>query len=148
MQINFPNSETRRAQAPYWYAPSTDNSLQRTNVPPIYAPYGSYGYWAFGPRFILAPNSGDRTNIVRNSFAPGGSDIAPAANVAEAIITGQPVGPITLTSPMPSITPPRQGSVMPSGDSNCGASSWAAEHPLVALGVAGALYLLLRGGRR
>jgi hypothetical protein len=50
-----------------------------------------------------------------------------------------------LNSPMPSMTPPNAGQVTVAPPSE---GSWAAKNPLLAVGLAGLVYLFLKGGHR
>ncbi len=148
MQINYCNSDVRRATAGFWYAPSIENSLQAMDVPPIYAPYGTYGFWPNEtvtnvPDRSIAPNSGQGNSVAASMVAAGFSGTPPAASPAVASATGQEMGPISLVAPMPTITP-RQDNVSASPVCNP-LDTWVASNPLIAaLGIVG-VYLLLGG---
>lgn len=148
MQINYCNSDVRRATAGFWYAPDIGNSLQAQDVPPIYAPYGTYGFWPNGtvtdtPDRSIAPNSGQGNSVAASMIAAGFSGAPPAATPAVASATGQQMGPITLVAPMPTITP-RQDNVAPASTCNP-VDAWVTGNPLLAaLGIIG-VYLMLGG---
>lgn len=78
--------------------------------------------------------------------APAASAPSPAASVSQAAATGQALGPVTLTTPMPSVLQPRRNQVTPSDLSPC-FSQWVADNPALAVGGVVALFLLLRGAK-
>lgn len=152
MQINYCNSDVRRATAGFWYAPSVQNTIQAMDVPPIYAPYGTYGFWPNStvtttPDRSIAPNSGKGNDVAAAAIASGFGDAHPASSPAVASATGQSLGPVTLVAPMPSITAPPNavGATAPPACNSM--DSWVNGNPLLAaLGIVGVFFLL--GGRR
>lgn len=155
MQINYCNSKVRRATGGFWYAPSIQNSLQAMDVPPIYAPYGTYGFWPnttvknqlSTDSATLAPNSGQGNTVASSAIASGFGDAPPASTPAVASATGQPLGPVSLVAPMPSITPsPNLVTATPPPACNS-MDAWVNSNPmLAALGIVGVFLLL--GGKR
>jgi hypothetical protein len=81
-------------------------------------------------------------NLVPGSAAaqPPASDLAQAASQPSSTL-----GPVTLTSPMPSVLQPRRNQISPSDFQSCGLSRWVNANPLLAVGAAVGLYFLLRG---
>ena len=159
MQINYCNNKVRRATPGFWYPPNLENSLQAMDVPPIYAPYGTYGFWPNAtvrngngvlnsPDTSLAPNSAKGNTVAAAAIASGFGDAPPAASPAMAGATGQSMGPITLVAPMPSITPsPQQVSATAPAVPCNSMDSWVIANPtLAALSILGVFFLL--GGRR
>jgi len=157
MQINYCNDSVRRATGGFWYAPSIQNSLQAMDVPPIYAPYGTYGFWPNAtvtqnsvlntPDTSLAPNSGQGNTVASAAIASGFGDAPPASSPAVATATGQSMGPVTLVAPMPSITPsPQVVTATPAPVCNT-MDAWVNSNQLLAaLGIVG--WYLLLGGKR
>lgn len=155
MQINYCNDSVRRATGGFWYAPSVQNSLQAMDVPPIYAPYGTYGFWPnetvtrrlSTDSATIAPNSAEGNTVAAAAVASGFGDAPPAASPAVANATGQSLGPVSLVAPMPSITPsPQAVTATPAPVCNS-IDSWVSSSPmLAALSIFG-VYLLL-GGKR
>ena len=161
MQINYCYSDVRRSTAPgFMYAPSIENTIQDMMVPPIYAPYGTYGYWPIRtarngnsvlskPDTSIAPNSAQGNSVAAAAIASsfGVGDAPPAASPASAQATGQAMGPVTLVAPMPSITPsPNAVAATPAPVCNS-VDSWVSQNPMIAaLGVLGVFFLM--GGRR
>lgn len=157
MQINYCNNKVRRSTAGFWYAPDIENSLQAMDVPPIYAPYGTYGFWPNSTvtqplstdSATLAPNSAQGNSVAAAAIASGFGDAPPAASPAVATATGQDLGPISLVAPMPSITaPPNAVSPIPTPVPACNSmDAWVTANPtLAALGVVAVFFLL--GGKR
>jgi hypothetical protein len=154
MQINYANYNELRS-AGFWNFPQIYNASQEIDAPPIYAPYGTPGFWQ--PATVpaasnsIAPNSGQRNTV--GAAMSAASSAARAAQAVpstpdEAIRTGMPLAPISLVSPMPSITAiPNPTSTADSG-TLCSVSSWAASNPLLAAGVALGVYFLLSGGKK
>ncbi len=150
MQINYCNSNVRRATAGFWYAPTIQNSLQAQDVPPIYAPYGTDQFWPNAtvtnvPDRSIAPNSGNGNSVASSMMASGFAGTPPAASPAVAAATGQDMGPISLVAPMPTITP-RQDNVAATPACNP-IDTWVTSNPLMAaLGIVGVF--LLFGGHK
>jgi hypothetical protein len=166
MQINYPNEDWRRATAQFWYVPDIQNSIQDMMVPPVYAPYGTIGFWpnavATKPLMFsgsasgvlntaannatsgIAPNSGAGTTVASSAVASGLADAPPAASVQSAQFTGNPIGPTSLVAPLPSIT--QSPSAPPVPVMSCNSTdAWVAQNPMIAaLGILG-VYVLLRG---
>jgi len=93
---------------------------------------------------LLAPNSAASTSVA-SSILVGPDQTPPASGTGS---TG-PTGAITLTSPMPSITPPRPGDVTPASPGTfCTINAWISSNPWLSLGGVAALYFLLRGGKK
>lgn len=149
MQINYDNYEDLR-YAPYWNAAQIYNASQAVDVPPVYAPYGVPGFWKAGiPPYVnpMAPNSGANLTVGAAMMASNspGRNVAPPPNVKTAIATGQGIGPISLVSPLPSITAVPNPA---NPQSSCSFNSWVSQNPgLAALGAFG-VFLLLKGGKR
>ena len=107
---------------------------------------GQYtGYTGYGPSYSyfdrsLAQNSGQNTTVA-SSVIVGPDQTPPSADT-----TGPgALSPITLTSPMPSITPVRPGTVTTNEpDFWCGVNSWVSTNPWLALAGVAAAYFLLR----
>jgi hypothetical protein len=57
------------------------------------------------------------------------------------------VGPMTLTTPMPSVLVPRENQVTPSQLQPCDLARWVNQNKLLAVGVAVAVYWLLKGSK-
>lgn len=160
MQINYCNTNFRRATAEFWYPPSIDNTLRAMDVPPIYAPYGTPEFWPNGTirqtmvqqttpdTAFLGQNSAQGTTVASAVAMQGfGDPGSPAASPAIAAATGQSMGPATLVAPMPSITPsPQPALPAPLPPVPCNAvSEWVSGNPmLAALAVLGT-YLMLGG---
>lgn len=108
----------------------------------------------------LAGNSGagyDVGSSIYSDMGPvgAGSDmmgsesaVSPAASVADAQMTGQPLGPVTLTTPMPSVLQPRNNQVTAQSLQPCKLAQWVNDNPLPAVGAALVIFFLLRGGRK
>jgi hypothetical protein len=82
--------------------------------------------------------------------APATSD-PPAATANSAASTGHDIGPATLVTPMPTITPLPPDTISDQGMGlgvMCSVSKFAADSPMLAVGVAALVYFLLRGGKR
>ncbi len=159
MQINYPNSRVRRATAEFWYPPSIDNTLRAMDVPPIYAPYGTDQFWPNAivsmqqqttPDTSIAPNSGKSITVAGSVAMQGFGDasVSPASSPAAASATGQPIGPVSLVAPMPSITPSPQAVTATPPPMPCNpVSQWVTSNPLMAAAViAGAYYFF--GGHK
>lgn len=71
----------------------------------------------------------------------------PVASSVQTARPGEAIAPITLTGPMPSILKPRQGTINAADCQPC-RSSWIGEHPLLSVGLAAGLFLILRGNKR
>ena len=107
----------------------------------------------------LAPNSGVTFGVGSSVYSDVGtvgagspligaaSSIGPAPSLPAAQVTGQPVGPVTLTTPMPSVLQPRRDQVTASQLQPCALAQWVNKNPLLAVGGALALYFVLRGGK-
>ena len=93
----------------------------------------------------LAPNSGAGFGVESSMFDPTGDEAA-AADLPAAW-HGQPLGPLTLTTPMASVLQPRANQVTPNQVSPCALSQWITRNPLPAVAGAVALYFLLRGSK-
>lgn len=141
MQINLPVPVNDRAgYAPMWYAPDVVNTTLDTDIPPIYAPYPTYGYW---PPSIQ--QAAGMSGLAADSPAP-------TPNAAAA---GMPLSPISLVSPLPSIV---QGPQTVASDQvpavpmsfSCQVGQWVSNNPMLATGAAVLLYLALshKGGRK
>ena len=96
----------------------------------------------------LAPNSGAAFGVESSMFDPTGDEAENAAANLDAVQAGQPLGPVTLTTPMPSVLQPRANQVTPDQVSPCALSQWVTKNPLLAVGGAVALYFLLKGDKR
>lgn len=133
MQINYPNARVRRATPGFWWAPTFENTLQAMDVPPVYAPYGTPGFWPNATVREIAPNSGQKTSVAASALK----------GLHGAVDTGHPLNPISLVAPMPSITPvPASVSDTPA----CNAvSAWASGNPLLAALAVVGTYLFLGG---
>lgn len=68
----------------------------------------------------------------------------PVASSVQTARPGDQIAPITLTSPMPSITRPRQQQVT-EADCHVCKPSWVADHPVLSIAAAAGLFLILRG---
>jgi hypothetical protein len=139
MQINFDNYEDLR-DAGFWNAPQLYNASQAVENPAIYAPYGTPGFWQPASASSIAPNSG-RINTVRGAMSASSSAARaaiPPATPAIAAATGQPLAPITLVAPMPSITAVPNAIPGPSG-----VGCWVNANPIlaVAAGLLGVWFL-------
>jgi hypothetical protein len=66
MQINYDNYDDLRS-AGFWNFPQLYNTSQAIDSPPVYAPYGTPGFWQ--PATVpaasssIAPNSGARNTV-------------------------------------------------------------------------------------
>lgn len=69
-------------------------------------------------------------------------DAPPARDTRDA---SKPLGPISLTPPMPSITHPRSTQAIPQP---MGFSCWVSQNPIAAVIGVGLLFLIVKGGRR
>ncbi len=94
----------------------------------------------YGPEW-LAPNSGTISVGGAIGSGNGAYDPSPAATLDS---PGQ-LGPMTLTTALPSITAPRSN--QDTVPVLCPLSEWVARNPLSAIGLAASLYLLLREKR-
>ena len=94
----------------------------------------------------LAPNSGAGYGVESSLFNPT-SDVADAAANLPAAWYGQPLGPMTITTPMPSVLQPRSNQVTPSDLQPCGMAQWVSKNPLPAVGLVALVYFLVRGGK-
>ena len=141
-----------RSFAGFWNFPQLYNASQEIDAPPIYAPYGTPGFWqpATNPAHSnsLAPNSGQGYTVgAAMSAASSAIAASPPATPAIAAATGQPMAPVTLVSPLPSITAV-PNAVATNGGPLCSLNSWVAANPMLAAAGAFGLFLLLKGGRR
>jgi hypothetical protein len=176
MQINYENYPYLRT-AGFWNYPQIYNASQEIDVPPIYAPYGTPGFWPDGTRPSLgevappetftftrglptssapmpasassiAPNSGQNNTVAAAMSASSSeyfANLPPTPAIAAA--TGTPLAPVSLVSPMPSITAiPNPVTSQPSGF--CSINSWVASNPMLAAAGVFGLFLLLKGGKR
>jgi hypothetical protein len=139
MQINFDNYDDLTS-AGFWNAPQIYNVSQAVENPAIYAPYGTAGFWQPSSVSSVAPNSG-ALNTVRGAMSASSSALRaaiPPATPAIAKQTGQPLAPITLVAPMPSITAVPSAPPAPAG-----VGCWINSNPVlaVALGLAGVWFL-------
>src|SRR5579864_8665897 len=125
MQINYPFVGDRAAFAPMWYAQNINNTARDMDVPMVYFPYPCAPGW---------PPS------IANGLCPALMDASamPAAPTTDAAASpSQALAPITLTNPLPSITPPPSGTVssaqpMPApapAFSGCQVSAWVNANP-------------------
>jgi hypothetical protein len=154
MQINYQNYNDLRS-AGFWNYPQLYNTVQEIDVPPIYAPYGTPGFWqpatVSTPNNSIAPNSGARNNVGA-AFSSASSAMwaaAPPATPAVAAATGQPLAPITLVAPLPSITAiPNPNTPAPAPSGMCAVNTWVSSNPMLAAGAALGLFLLLSGGKK
>ena len=162
MQINYANYNDLRS-AGFWNYPQLYNAVQDINVPPIYAPYGTPGFWQPATTMglgrlaalpassaSLAPNSGS-INTVRGAMMASNSAAmaaqAPASTPDQALATGSPIGPISLVTPMPSITAiPNPAHSPPAPASWCGWDSWVAANPWWAGLIAVGTFMLISSG--
>ena len=131
MQINFDNYNDL-TYAGFSNAPQIYNASQAVENPAIYAPYGTPGFWQPASVSSVAPNSG-ALNTVRGAMSARSSalraaSMPPPATPAIAAATGQPLGPITLVAPMPSITAVPNALPGPSG-----AACWINSNPALAV---------------
>ena len=108
--------------------PSTTIVQQTTNMPSV------------------APNSGQGTTVATSALAGLSADAPAAANPDQSIATALPIGPVSLVSPLPSITPPRPDQV--TGADPCPISNWIANNPAVAALSAIGIFLLFAGGKK
>ena len=140
MQISYPygTKEMRDAYAPMWYPPMVDSVARDLEVPPVYAPYVTDQFW---------PNS------YVNWHAGVGS--APAPTPAAAAVSGQALSPISLVSPMPSITPPSPVSIAsntiptPTQPSfTCSLSQWVSANPILATLIGIGAFFAFSGGHK
>lgn len=95
----------------------------------------------YGPGW-LAPNSGVVSVQSATYSGNGASDLPPAGTLS----SPGALGPMTITTPMPSIMAPRsdqQTVPVPS----CGIGEWVGKNPLLAIGVVGLVYLGFRGAK-
>ena len=141
MQINYDYWQDRRVfAAGFWNAPDVENSAQDMDVPVIYSPYGTQGFWPDGSTpyvapadASVAPNSGKGTNVA--------TAMSGLARIGD---TGTALTPSTLVAPMPSIvqppTPQKQAS------STCEISSWVANNTGWAVLAAIAVFAVAAGG--
>jgi hypothetical protein len=107
----------------------------------------------------LASNSGtgfDTNSSIYSDVGPvgAGSPVmglqaaqAPAANVVAAQATGQPLGPVSITTPMASVLQPRANQVTPSQLQPCALAQWVNANPILAVGAVAAIYFLMRGSK-
>ncbi len=144
MQINYDMYGDRRANASrfMYNIPAIDNSLQEVDVPCLYAPYGTPGWWPQGSTppspaaASIAPNSGEGISVASamlNGLA-GLGDFAPGLT------------PSDLVAPMPSIIAPRPSNNTP--DTTCQISSWVQNNTGLAVLAAVAVFGLAAGGRK
>jgi hypothetical protein len=159
MQINYDYGKDRRANANggFFWLPSYENTLQAMDTPVVYAPYGTPEFWPSEvaslynpvlntPDTSIAPSSATGT-VAAASALSGLGDYPPPSSPAAAVATGQPLAPITLVTPMPSITPQPQLASDTGPVCANAVDAWVTNNPMLAgLGVL-AVYLLL-GGRR
>lgn len=95
----------------------------------------------YGPGW-LAPNSGTISVGGAIGTGNGAFDRSPAATLDS---PGQ-LGPMTIATPMPSITAPRENQqTIPNG---CPIAAWVSRNPLLAIGAAALVYLGLSRGKR
>lgn len=140
MQINLPVPVNDRAgYAPMWYAPNVQNTALDTDVPPIYAPYPTVGYW---------PPS------IQQAASMSGLGADPAAPTPNAAGAGQALSPISLVSPLPSIVqPPQTVSAdqvpTPPMSISCQIGQWVNNNPMWAtLAAVGVYYFLSQKGAK
>src|SRR5258707_13450961 len=97
----------------------------------------------YGPSW-LAPNSGFTPSVAASVFGCNG---AGSRDAAAQLDGSGPLGPISIDTPMPSITRPRLNQqTVPAPD--CPIATWVSKHPLLAIGAAVALYFGISGGRK
>ena len=160
MQINYSNYNELRS-AGFWNFPQLYNTSQEIDVPPIYAPYGTPGFWqpattmglgrlADAASSSIAPNSG-ATNTVGAAMSAASSAAAasqaPASTPDQAISTGSSIGPISLVSPMPSITAiPNPAQSPPAPSAWCSWDAWVAANPWWAGLIAVGTFMLISSG--
>jgi hypothetical protein len=160
MQINYGYYNDLRS-AGFWNFPQLYNTSQEVDVPPIYAPYGTPGFWqpattmglgrlADAASSSIAPNSGS-LNTVRGAMTAANSATmaaqTPPSTPDAAISSGQGIGPITLVSPMPSITAIPNPAQTPSAPSGwCSWDAWVAANPWWAGLVAVGTFMLISSG--
>jgi len=153
MQINYPNSNVRRATAPFWYVPTINNTIQAAGLdnPALYSPYGTQWYWPneianrYASQFqgsqnnvlnvadnSIAPNSGGGTNVTSAAIASGFSGTPAAGSPGTAAASGAPIGPATLVAPLPSITQ-SPSAPPPVVQAPCNSvDSWVSQNPMLA----------------
>ena len=144
MQINYPSTyeRDRSGFAPMWFAPNPDADLRDLIVPPIYAPYGTQPFW---------PPSTAQSAIAMSGLGNGSPSPAPTPNAATA--PGQSLAPISLVSPMPSITSTPVTSVAsdqmpPTPGGWCAIENWVNQNPGLAAVSALLVFFAVRGGHK
>ena len=160
MQINYCNFKEIGPSPLYWGSPSVDNSLRAMDGPAVYAPYGTPGYWKVHstPPAVsyLQPNPAMANSPMASAIRAGLlGDVPPASSPDTAAAAALPLGPISLVSPMPSITQPSQDQVsttsVPPAQTppTCSISTWVSNNPaLAALAAVGVYLFMSQGGRR
>ncbi len=165
MTVTYPYSVNngRSGEAPMWYVPTPANTLLDMDVPPVTAPYPQCDFYP--PSYCQniqipflndqpAPNSTAALVQASNQAAAQMAMMAtPAPTPAAASITGQSLSPITLVSPMPTITAPPAGSVVSNNipapvlpSFECGIANWVNSNPLLAALSAVAVYFFVAKG--
>lgn len=184
MQLNYPYSvnNEREGYSPMWYAPNYQNVLQDLDVPVIYAPYSQCGFWPpsgcqdypmqFLQNYTPPPNttaslmaalygmnppstSGTSALPASNGVSPSSAPLSPAPTPDSAASTGQALAPITLVSPLPSITAPGPNTVSSSNipapaspSFECSLANWVNSNPLMSSLLALGVYFLIAGGKK
>jgi hypothetical protein len=127
-----------------WYPPGSFSFAQANGGP-------SSGWLAPNSGVAFDPGSSILSDV--GVIGPGSpamgpaAAIPPASSIAAAAGSGLPLGPVTLTTPMPSVLQPRANQVTASQLQPCGLAQWVNKNPLLAVGGAVAVYLMLRGGK-
>ena len=164
MQINYDFSNRSANSAGFLNWVGIDSVLRDVTNPAVYAPYATSGYWPAFPGRSNIQNAdmvnggfGNPTNLTPLTQLPLPNvhsvtmanlgrigDATPAATPEQSVAL--PVGAVSLVSPLPSITPPKQDQVssVPPVDT-CPISNWiASNQALAAVGAIGIFLLFAR----
>jgi hypothetical protein len=132
MQPNYDYWDERRASAPgFMNPPAIDNSIQDVDVPVIYSPYPTAGFWPGYPASV-APNSAQGTTVANSTLSALG-----------ALHPG--ISPASLVARMPSIVRPNTPAT---ANATCQIANWVSGNiGLAILAALGVFALAASGGR-